>query len=130
MIIAVIALAVAADRVVPPVIEQIWDARRFRVQNVALGHRLHRAVVVADPVAVADVENVGDVVSLAGFLPIVVHNGKQFVLLLLCLIFIFLRYDFCGKRKTNVVVSFIVSATFQGNLSASRIYIVGRHLRF
>lgn len=114
MIIAVIALAVAADRVVSSVIQQIWDARRLRVQDVALGDRLHRAVVVADPVAVADVENVGDVVALAGFLPIVVHNGKKFVLLLLCLIFILLGDDFCGKRESTLYLGlFVVSATLR-----------------
>lgn len=105
MIIAVI--AVAADRVVSSVIQQIWDARRLRVQDVALGDRLHRAVVVADPVAVADVENVGDVVPLAGFLSIMINDGKKFVLLLLCLIFILLRDDFCGKRETMLYLGFV-----------------------
>lgn len=104
MIIAVVALPVAADRVVPPIVQQIWDARRFRVQNVAFGDRLDRAVIVADPVAVPDMENVGDVVPLAGFLPIVIDNGKKFILLLLCLIFVLRRHDFCGKREALTLV--------------------------
>lgn len=67
------------------------------MEDIAFGNGFHSAIIVANPAAVSNMKNVSDVVPFAGFLAIMVDDRKQFVLLLLLLIFVFRRHDFCGK---------------------------------
>lgn len=98
MIIAiVIALPVApapTDRIKPTVVQQVRDSWRFRMKHIVLSDSFDRAVVVANPAAVPDVEHVCYVVTLAGFFAVVVHYSEQLVLLLLLGVFVLQRHNF------------------------------------
>lgn len=64
------------------------------MQHIALRHRFNCAVIIPDPAAVADMENICDIMSFASFFPVVINYSKEFVLLLSLLIFILRRHDF------------------------------------
>lgn len=51
----------------------------MRLENILLADRLHRAVVIPQPAAVARVEHIGDIMSLGGLLSVVVDDCKEAV---------------------------------------------------
>lgn len=123
MIIAVVValVSVAADGVVAPVVQQIWDAGWFRVQHNTFGHSFDWAIIVANPAAVADVEHVRNVMSFTRFLSIVINHCEELVLLLLLLIFILWRHNFCKENRRKKVLiklqSLPSSITYFGQFS-------------
>lgn len=58
------------------------------MKNVVFGNRFNCAVVIANPIAITNVENICDIMSFAGFLSVMINDCKQLVLLLLLLVFI------------------------------------------
>lgn len=88
------------DRVTAPVVQQVGDTRRLRVQHLVFAHGPHHTVVVPDPRRVRRVVHVRNVVALGRFLAVVVDDRKQLVLLLLLGLVLFRGEDFCvgGKR--------------------------------
>lgn len=82
---AAIASAAAGDanHVAATIVQQIGDAILARMEYVRLADRLDGAVVVAQPVRVAAVVGIDDVVALRSVLAVVIDNGEQTVLLLL-----------------------------------------------
>lgn len=99
MIIAImISIPVATDGVVTTIVEQVWNSWWLGVKNVVLRNSLDCAVIVADPTAVANMENICDIMAFACFLTVVIDHSKKLVLLLLLLIFSLQRDDFCWKK--------------------------------
>lgn len=81
----------AADRIKSTIVKQIRDSRRFRMEHVTLWNCFDSAIIIANPAAVSDVKNISDIMSFAGFFSIMIDHGKQFVLFLFLLVFVFRR---------------------------------------
>lgn len=95
MVIAiVIALPVPADCVIASVKEQVRNSRWLGMKNVTLRNSLDCAVIVTNPTAVTNMENICDIMAFAGFFTIVIDDCKKLILLLLLLVLILWRHDF------------------------------------
>ena len=59
----------------------------MRMQNVLLGHGMDHVIVVTNPIAVAYVEHIGDVVAQFMAFALVVDHSKKLVNLLFVIVF-------------------------------------------
>ena len=74
--------AARTDRVRAAIVQQVGSYEVMRMQNVMLGHGMDHIVVVANPIAVAHVEHIGDIVAQLVIGSVVVDHGKELVYLL------------------------------------------------